>query len=300
MTPLTRVSPSPTTDERIDALEAKLDLISTQLQVLVDAQRPLVELREEAGAMAGDVLKASVDQLAFLEERGYFAFMRELKYLVDRVVEDYDPADLHEFADNTANILDTVRTLTQPSVMAVARDVAETFSDSDRREPVGMFGLMRALNRDKNVQRGVAFGLDLLGRLGRAVARAPRMSRKRLGPVDHVPQRAPVSAAPAAPKARPSNDDVLDEGRFVPEGEWSEATAAATANALGLPDLTKGHMCVVETVRAEYVKSGSTPNIRKITTICGLSTREVYGLFPVAPAKTIARIAGVPKPVGCL
>ena len=297
MTPLTRTSPKPTTEQRLDAVEAKLDTITQQLQVLVDTQRPLVELREEAGAMAGDVMKASIEQLAFLEQRGYFAFLRELKYLLDRVVEDYDPADLHALADNTANILDTVRELTQPPVMAAAREVAETFSDTQRREPVGMFGLMRALRRDKNVQRGLAFGLDVLGRLGRAVARAPRMSRKQLAaPPQERRTTAPAPQRTATVPVTPAADD----GRFVPDAEWSEAMARATAAELGLAELTAEHLSLVQQVRAEYASSGATPNIRKITTLTGMSTRDVYGLFPVAPAKTLARIAGVPKPVGCL
>lgn len=297
MNPLTRVPPTPTTAQRLDAVEAKLDQITAQLQTLVDTQRPLVELREEAGSMAADVMRASVDQLEFLEQRGYFAFLRELKYLLDRVVEDYDPADLHALADNTANILDTVRELTQPPVMAAVRDMAETFSATERREPVGVFGLMRTLNRDKNVQRGLAFGLDVLSRLGRAVARAPRMSRKQLA----APTRTAAPVRAATPTPTPVRSEaVADDGRFVPDGEWSETFANSTASQLGLADLTAAHLDLVKQVRAEYVSAGATPNIRKITTITGMSTRDVYGLFPVAPAKTIARLAGVPKPVGCL
>lgn len=287
---------APSANERLDAVEAKLDTISQQLQVLVDAQRPLLELRDEAGAMAGDVLRTSIDQLAFLERRGYFAFLRELKYLVERVVEDYDPDDLHELADNAANILDTVRGLTQPAVMEAARAAAETFSAPERRAPVGVFGLMRTLSNDKNVQRGLAFGLDLLSHVGRAVSRSPRMSRKHLAPVDSPrkevkSQAAPVKRAPGA--------EIPDDCRFLPDEEWTPEVAKSTAAELGL-SLSDAHLRLVERVRAEYLQSGSTPNIRKITGISGLSTREIYALFPLAPGKTIARVAGVPKPVGCL
>jgi len=283
-------------NERLDAVEAKLDDISAQLQILVDAQRPVVELRDEVGAMAGDVLRTSIEQLEFLEQRGYFAFLRELKYLVERVVEDYDPGDLHELADNAANILDTVRGLTQPSVMAVARAAADTFSSAEQRAPVGVIGLMRAVSGDKNVQRGLAFGLDLLGEVGRAVARAPRMSRKQLAPVERPKQDAKAEPAPVR---RTPAAEIPDDCRFLPDAEWTPDVAHAAASALGL-SLTDAHMSLVKRVRSEYLESGSTPNIRKITGVTGLSTREVYALFPQAPGKTIARLAGVPKPVGCL
>ena len=32
----------------------------------------------------------------------------------------------------------------------------------------------------------------------------------------------------------------------------------------------------------------------------GVSVKELYQLFPKAPAKTAARIAGIPKPRGCI
>lgn len=283
-------------NERLSAVEAKLEDISRQLQILVDGQRPLVELRDEAGAMAGDVLRTSIEQLAFLEQRGYFAFLRELKYLVERVVEDYDPGDLQELADNAANILDTVRGLTQPPVMAAARAAAHTFSSPQRRAPVGVVGLMRAVSGDKNVQRGLAFGLDLLGQVGRAVSRSPRMSRKQLAPVEGSGKS---TAAQPAPAKRTPAAETPDDCRFLPDEEWTPDLAHATASELGL-SLTDAHMTLVKHVRSEYLESGSTPNIRKITGVSGLSTREVYTLFPQAPGKTIARIAGVPKPVGCL
>jgi dissimilatory sulfite reductase related protein len=43
-----------------------------------------------------------------------------------------------------------------------------------------------------------------------------------------------------------------------------------------------------------------SPNIRRITLELGVSTKDVYALFPKAPARTIAKIAGIPKPAGCL
>lgn len=305
MTPLTRVRPTPTTEERLDAVETKLDDIAKQLRILVDAQRPLLELREEAGTIVKDVMSTSVDQLAFMEERGYFAFLRELKYLVDRVVEDYDPADLHALADNAANILDTVRGLTQPAVMEVARAAADAFDD-ERREPVGLIGLARALNRDKNIQRGLSFGLDVLARVGRAVARAPRMSRKALAPVAQSPEHRPVKVhreevpAPAPARAPAPAASGSDDSRYIPSSDWSREVATKIAAELGIASLTDAQFELVTTVRNEYETSGATPNIRKITVVAGISTREVYGLFPTAPAKTIARIAGVPKPIGCL
>ena len=40
--------------------------------------------------------------------------------------------------------------------------------------------------------------------------------------------------------------------------------------------------------------------MRRITKNAGVSRKELYQLFPKAPAKTAARIAGIPKPRGCI
>jgi len=300
-------------EERLAAVEEKLDRISGQLQTLLDAQRPFAELAAEMGPIASEVMSTSVDQLAHLEERGYFAFAREIKYLLERIVEDYHPGDLHELADNAANILDTVKAATQPSVMAALRDAVEAFEDPRRLKPLGVFGAYRKIRKDKNVQRGLAFALDLLGRVGRATARAPRMSRNgtalpsatsrpRLSPPARSSSKngAPAKSSPPVVASSNGAPATPDLHTFVPDDEWSRELAVSRAEMLGIVELSEEHWKLVECVRLEYTKAGSTPNIRKITHISGLTTREVYTLFPKAPGLTVACIACVPKPVGCL
>jgi tRNA 2-thiouridine synthesizing protein E len=65
-------------------------------------------------------------------------------------------------------------------------------------------------------------------------------------------------------------------------------------------EVTEAHQEVIDWARAEYEKTGSTPNIRKLTSGMGISTKELYTLFPQAPARTIAVMADIPKPAGCI
>jgi tRNA 2-thiouridine synthesizing protein E len=294
-----------TQEQRLAAVEEKLNDISAQLQTIIDAQRPFVEMTGELGPIASEVLKTSIEQCAHLEERGYFAFAHELKYFVDRIVEDYDPRDLHDLANNAANILDTARSLTQPSVMAMARDVAEAFHEHRTLKPVGILGAYRTIKKDKNVQRGIAFALDLLGRVGRAAARAPRLSRAELrelpestAPVMKRPAAKTTTAPPTTVSPAATTEALDDE--VVSSEIWCREVGAERAAALGLPQLSDDQWKLVECVRVEWTKGGTTPNIRKITHLSGFSTREIYSLFPTAPGLTIAKIAGVPKPAGCL
>ena len=40
--------------------------------------------------------------------------------------------------------------------------------------------------------------------------------------------------------------------------------------------------------------------LRRLKDVGGFDTRELFRLFPKKPAKMIAYVAGVPKPVGCV
>ena len=41
-------------------------------------------------------------------------------------------------------------------------------------------------------------------------------------------------------------------------------------------------------------------SIRRLTKESGVPTKELYELFPKGPAKKAAKIAGIPKPTGCI
>ena len=53
-------------------------------------------------------------------------------------------------------------------------------------------------------------------------------------------------------------------------------------------------------MRAEYEARGTGPTIRILGKTSGVSIKELYQLFPTAPARTAARIAGIPEPRGCI
>jgi tRNA 2-thiouridine synthesizing protein E len=111
-----------------------------------------------------------------------------------------------------------------------------------------------------------------------------------LGPRRQLRAPAPGPAAPPAPARR---------SLPAPVGEWSREAAGTIAAAEGVT-LTGEHWKVIEAARAEFEATKAAANIRRLTQITGLDTRGIYTLFPKAPGRTIARIAGTPKPVGCI
>ena len=68
----------------------------------------------------------------------------------------------------------------------------------------------------------------------------------------------------------------------------------------GIDALTPAHWQVIRFMRAEYAEHGTGPTVRVLGKSSGVSIKELYQLFPKGPAKVAARIAGIPKPRGCI
>lgn len=92
----------------------------------------------------------------------------------------------------------------------------------------------------------------------------------------------------------------VDEEGFLTEfDDWDEELAKTLAANIGL-DLTDEHMEVIRFLRADYVEQGETATLRRVDTIGGFPTKRLFQLFPKKPAKKMAYVAGLPKPVGCV
>ena len=91
-----------------------------------------------------------------------------------------------------------------------------------------------------------------------------------------------------------------DEGFFLDPSQWSDAMVTALAAQEGISDLTDRHWLVIRFMRSEYLEKGTGPTVRVLGKASGVSIKELYELFPKGPAKVAARIAGIPKPRGCI
>jgi TusE/DsrC/DsvC family sulfur relay protein len=93
---------------------------------------------------------------------------------------------------------------------------------------------------------------------------------------------------------------VTDDGFFTDPGQWREDMAADIARESGVDELTEQHLRVIRFMRREFAEKGTGPTVRVLGKTSGVSVKELYQLFPKGPAKLAARIAGIPKPRGCV
>ena len=321
-----------TTKTELAMIAERLDALTAQVARL--AERPRQDdLYDELAPVLRVVMGSAIGRLDALERDGTLAFVRELGGVGQKVLANFSAADVRQLGDAVVMILETVRTLTQPDVMRVAADAGDAIQHADTAKPMGLFGMMRA-TKDDDVQRGMAVMMEVLRRIGHGVNAmaakqqhaddkkaklaeilGPKRQRKVLGteraaPPKALPAAPVVKAAPPAPAcAVPSKPGqvaaVIDgvaftaDGNLVDAAAWTRGLAAALADAERVA-LTDAHWAVLEAARADFAATGSSPNIRRLTQVAGVSTKDLYVLFPRAPGRTIAKIAGLPKPAGCL
>jgi tRNA 2-thiouridine synthesizing protein E len=93
----------------------------------------------------------------------------------------------------------------------------------------------------------------------------------------------------------------VDEDGFMQEPDkWDERVALALASTEGVDELTDNHWKVVNYLRDYYQQFGVAPMIRKLCKQTGFKLKEIYELFPSGPAKGACKVAGLPKPTGCV
>ena len=93
---------------------------------------------------------------------------------------------------------------------------------------------------------------------------------------------------------------VDDEGFMTEYDEWNEQLADQLAANIGIETLTDGHWKAITFLREDFAAEGETATLRRVNKVGGIPTKEMFVLFPKKPAKKMAYVAGLPKPVGCI
>ena len=94
--------------------------------------------------------------------------------------------------------------------------------------------------------------------------------------------------------------EVDEQGFFTHPEQWTEGMAPELARAEGIDPLTDQHWTIIRFMRKEFDEKGTGPTVRVLGKTSGVTVKELYQLFPKGPAKIAARIAGIPKPRGCI
>ncbi|MBN1274172.1 MAG: TusE/DsrC/DsvC family sulfur relay protein [Candidatus Aminicenantes bacterium] len=92
-----------------------------------------------------------------------------------------------------------------------------------------------------------------------------------------------------------------EEGFLVNPDEWDKDIASALAMAEeNIDNLTEDHWKVINYIREYYTEKKLAPMVRKVCKNSGFPLKYIYELFPSGPAKGACKVAGLPKPDGCV
>ena len=102
------------------------------------------------------------------------------------------------------------------------------------------------------------------------------------------------------------NIETDEEGYIVNLSDWDEDVANELAKEEGI-DMSDNHWEVVNFLREYYDEYQIAPAVRVLTKAIGKklgpekgNSKYLYELFPYGPAKQACKIAGLPKPTGCI
>jgi TusE/DsrC/DsvC family sulfur relay protein len=97
-----------------------------------------------------------------------------------------------------------------------------------------------------------------------------------------------------------------EEGYLVDLSQWDEEIAQKLAESEGL-EMTSDRWEIVNFLREYYQEYQIAPAVRVLTKAVGKklgkdkgTSKYLYELFPYGPAKQACKIAGLPKPTGCV
>ncbi|MFO7592474.1 MAG: TusE/DsrC/DsvC family sulfur relay protein [Pseudomonadota bacterium] len=100
--------------------------------------------------------------------------------------------------------------------------------------------------------------------------------------------------------------DVDEEGYLTNINDWDRDVAQELAKSENL-EMTDSHWEVIDFLREYYNEYQIAPAVRVLTKAIGKklgpekgNSKYLYELFPYGPAKQACKVAGLPKPTGCI
>lgn len=97
-----------------------------------------------------------------------------------------------------------------------------------------------------------------------------------------------------------------EEGYLANLSDWTEDVAKVLAESEGL-EMGNDHWEIVNFLREYYNEYQIAPAVRVLTKAVGKklgkekgNSKYLYELFPYGPGKQACKVAGLPKPTGCV
>lgn len=118
---------------------------------------------QDVSPLARESFVDLMNRLDEFDRKGYFAFIKELGRVADRVVTSFSPEDVKQLGENIVTILNTVKKMTQPDTLHALNNALNVYGklDAEVKEDVSLLSLFRELNTPE-ARKGLAFAIRVL------------------------------------------------------------------------------------------------------------------------------------------
>ncbi len=94
--------------------------------------------------------------------------------------------------------------------------------------------------------------------------------------------------------------EVDEDGFLANLDEWGPEWVDYVKTLEGINELTEDHWKVINMLQDYFKKNGIAPMVRILSKVTGFKLKYIYELFPSGPGKGACKMAGLPKPTGCV
>lgn len=133
---------------------------------MLDQAETLSGLIQEFTPIARELMSSGIEWLDQAERKGYFRLAKGASQMADQIGEHFSQKDIDALAANFATMMETLKLVTQPSVLALAASAVSAVQDLDKKPPTPLsaWGMFKAMG-DPDIQKGLGLMMDVLRRV---------------------------------------------------------------------------------------------------------------------------------------
>ena len=96
------------------------------------------------------------------------------------------------------------------------------------------------------------------------------------------------------------NFEIDEDGFLLDFNAYAEEWVEYVRQQEGIDALSDEHWMVINVLQDYYKKNGIAPMVRVLSKLTKFKLKHIYELFPSGPGKGACKMAGLPKPTGCV
>ncbi len=93
---------------------------------------------------------------------------------------------------------------------------------------------------------------------------------------------------------------VTEDGFLENFNDWCPEWIDYVKGLEEIDEITEDHEAVMEMLQDYFKENGVPPKVRILANVTGFKLKYIYELFPSGPGKGACKMAGLPKPEGCV